>query len=82
MAGSFIFIFFPAAQANWNQDLYKILQIERWWGWVIYISVRAHANIYINQILFFLFLGSGRVLLHDTIAIDRPSFVSAVTTQI
>lgn len=51
-------------------------------GGGLYISVRAHANIYINQILFFLFLGSGRVLLHDTIAIDRPSFVSAVTTQI
>lgn len=82
MAGSFIFIFFPAAQANWNQDLYKILQIERWWWWVIYFSAGACEYLYINQILFFLFLGSGRVLLHDTIAIDRPSFVSAVTTQI
>jgi hypothetical protein len=46
-----LFLFFPAAQSNRNQDLYKILQIERRW-WVIYISVRAHANIYINQILY------------------------------
>lgn len=41
-----LFLFFPAAQSNRNQDLYKILQIERRRWWVIYFSAGAREYLY------------------------------------